>query len=111
MKRNHKTNKKPVKHRHIDDVPFYSYKYGADDLPLDPAKSFIEQKIRKFETIILIKLYVVKGTSSTLKCFPLKSKYFHWRWFDGYINISPLEAIMLMILMFFPTERFRFFFK
>lgn len=48
MKKAHKVNKKPEKHRHIEDVPFYLYKYGPDDLPLDPAKPFVLQKIRKF---------------------------------------------------------------
>lgn len=52
MKKVQKTNKKPVKDRHIEDIPFYLYKYGADDLPLDPAKPFILQKIRKFQTFI-----------------------------------------------------------
>lgn len=56
MKKIQKTTKKPVKHRHLEDVPFYLYEYGADDLPLDPARPFILQKIRKFETFY-IKLY------------------------------------------------------
>lgn len=48
MKKAHKSSKKTEKRRHIDDIPHYLYKYGADDLPLDPAKPFISQKIRKF---------------------------------------------------------------
>lgn len=43
--------KKPIKRRHIEDVPFYQFEYGSDDLPLDPAKPFILQKIRKFQLI------------------------------------------------------------
>lgn len=54
MKKAQKTIKKPVKTRHLDDIPFYLYKYGADDLPLDPARPFILQKIRKFPNPILI---------------------------------------------------------
>lgn len=52
MGKTQKLNRKPVKRRHIEDIPFYLYKYGADDLPLDPAKPFILQKIRKFETFM-----------------------------------------------------------
>lgn len=48
MKKTQRSNKKPVKRRHIEDIPFYLFEYGADDLPLDPARPFILQKIRKF---------------------------------------------------------------
>lgn len=51
MKKIQRPNKKPVKRRHIEDIPFYLFEYGADDLPLDPAKPFILQKIRKFLNI------------------------------------------------------------
>lgn len=53
MKKTQISKKKPVKRRHIEDVPFYLFEYGADDLPLDPAKEFILQKIRKFQTFNL----------------------------------------------------------
>lgn len=33
--------------RHIEDVPFYKVQYAFDELPLDPIKSFIIEKIRK----------------------------------------------------------------
>lgn len=33
--------------RHIEDVPFYKVQYAFDELPLDPIKSFIVEKIRK----------------------------------------------------------------
>lgn len=39
--------KKVLKRRHIEDVPFYKFSYGSDDLPLDPAKPFILEKISK----------------------------------------------------------------
>lgn len=34
--------------RHIEDVPFYKFIYKDDDLPLDPARDFILEEIRKF---------------------------------------------------------------
>lgn len=34
--------------RYIVDCPFYIYKYEMDDLPLDPAKAFVLEKICKF---------------------------------------------------------------
>lgn len=33
--------------RHIEDVPFYAFKYSEGDLPLDPARSFIQEQIGK----------------------------------------------------------------
>lgn len=55
MKKTQRSNKKPVKRRHIEDIPFYLFEYGADDLPLDPAKPFILQKIRKLNIIKIFK--------------------------------------------------------
>ena len=46
-----KSKKKPcVVHpkRHIEDAPFYSFKYEVGELPLDPAKEFILNKIGKY---------------------------------------------------------------
>ncbi|XP_037906278.1 uncharacterized protein LOC119648580 [Hermetia illucens] len=34
--------------RHIEDVPFYQFRYKSDDLPLDPAKPFIIKKLDRF---------------------------------------------------------------
>jgi hypothetical protein len=34
--------------RHIEDVPLYRLVYGFDDLPLDPARDFIQVQISKF---------------------------------------------------------------
>lgn len=41
-----KIKKVKLKHkRHIEDVPFYKFEYKFDELPLDPARSFILEKI------------------------------------------------------------------
>ncbi|XP_035775701.1 dynein heavy chain 3, axonemal-like [Anopheles albimanus] len=36
--------------RHIEDVPFFKYTHGKDELPLDPARSFIEEQIGKIHS-------------------------------------------------------------
>lgn len=36
------------KRRHIEDVPFYKLHHGYDELPLDPVRPFILEKIRKY---------------------------------------------------------------
>lgn len=38
---------KVLKPRNIEDAPFYKFTHGFDDLPLDPARPFIQQKISK----------------------------------------------------------------
>ncbi|XP_054732574.1 dynein axonemal heavy chain 3-like [Anastrepha obliqua] len=40
-----RTNPSTPVRRNIVDCPFYTFKYKFDDLPLDPAKAFIEEKI------------------------------------------------------------------
>uniref|UniRef100_A0A1B0EXW2 AAA+ ATPase domain-containing protein n=1 Tax=Lutzomyia longipalpis TaxID=7200 RepID=A0A1B0EXW2_LUTLO len=35
--------------RHIEDVPFYAFKYEEGDLPLDPARPFIQEQIDKLK--------------------------------------------------------------
>ncbi|XP_055637886.1 dynein axonemal heavy chain 3 isoform X3 [Toxorhynchites rutilus septentrionalis] len=42
---------KPKAKRHIEDVPFYKFVYKRDELPLDPARSFIEEQIAKINVI------------------------------------------------------------
>ncbi|XP_062556869.1 uncharacterized protein LOC134221698 [Armigeres subalbatus] len=37
--------------RNIEDVPFYKFVYHRDELPLDPARSFIEEQISKINVI------------------------------------------------------------
>lgn len=39
---------KPKAKRHIEDVPFYKFVYQKDELPLDPARGFIEEQICNF---------------------------------------------------------------
>lgn len=39
--------KTTIKKRNIEDVRFYKFKYGFDDLPLDPARTFVQEKIGK----------------------------------------------------------------
>lgn len=39
--------KKAIKKRNIEDARFYKFEYGTDDLPLDPARQFIQEKIGK----------------------------------------------------------------
>ena len=34
--------------RHIEDAPFYKFEYNFDDLPLDPARPFINEQIGWF---------------------------------------------------------------
>uniref|UniRef100_A0A182XBB4 AAA+ ATPase domain-containing protein n=1 Tax=Anopheles quadriannulatus TaxID=34691 RepID=A0A182XBB4_ANOQN len=41
---------KPKLKRHIEDVPFYKFSHGPDELPLDPARSFIEEQIGKIHS-------------------------------------------------------------
>lgn len=41
----YKKNMNSLTGRQLDDCPFYHYKYGSDSLPLDPAKSFIIEKM------------------------------------------------------------------
>lgn len=48
---------KKHKRRNIENVPFYKIQYGFDELPLDPIKPFILEKIR--ESLILI-LYPIR---------------------------------------------------
>lgn len=36
------------KRRHIEDIPFYRFHHDYDDLPLDPARPFIAERIREF---------------------------------------------------------------
>lgn len=36
-----------LKRRHIEDTPFYKFQYRFDELPLDPLRPFILEKIRK----------------------------------------------------------------
>lgn len=62
MKKAKRSNKKPTKRRNIEDIPFYLFEYGADDLPLDPAKPFILQKIRKFKHFVTHNSSVVNET-------------------------------------------------
>lgn len=38
--------------RNIVDCPFYTFKYKFDELPLDPAKAYIEEKIGKLADIM-----------------------------------------------------------
>jgi dynein heavy chain len=40
-----KVKRAKLKKRHIEDVPFYNFKHGPDDLPLDPARNFIIEEI------------------------------------------------------------------
>ncbi|XP_053695545.1 dynein axonemal heavy chain 3 [Sabethes cyaneus] len=42
---------KPKAKRNIEDVPFYKFVYRRDELPLDPARSFIEEQISKINVI------------------------------------------------------------
>jgi hypothetical protein len=44
---------KPKPKRHIEDVPFYRFQYKFDDLPLDPARDFIQIQISKYEKQLL----------------------------------------------------------
>lgn len=37
-----------MKHRRIEDMRFYQLRHSFDQLPLDPIKPFIEEKIRKY---------------------------------------------------------------
>lgn len=39
------------KRRHIEDIPFFQLHHGYDDLPLDPARPIVVEKIRKLKTI------------------------------------------------------------
>lgn len=39
--------KKTAHRRHIEDAPFYKLQHGFDDLPLDPVRPFILEKIRE----------------------------------------------------------------
>lgn len=39
--------KQRVSHRRIEDMRFYQVRHSFDELPLDPVKSFIEEKIRE----------------------------------------------------------------
>lgn len=39
--------KKTEPRRHIEDAPFYKLQHGFDDLPLDPVRPFILEKIRE----------------------------------------------------------------
>lgn len=34
--------------RHLEDVPFYKLRHSFDELPLDPVRPFITEKMRKF---------------------------------------------------------------
>lgn len=47
--------------RRIQDVPFYALKYEKDDLPFDPAKSFILEQIGK---LVLLELKTNKFPSN-----------------------------------------------
>lgn len=38
--------------RPLEDVPFYKIKHGADDLPLDPFRTFITEEISKYQIYI-----------------------------------------------------------
>ncbi|XP_055607362.1 dynein axonemal heavy chain 3 isoform X2 [Uranotaenia lowii] len=42
---------KPKVKRNIEDVPFYKFTYRSDELPLDPARDFIEDQIAKINVI------------------------------------------------------------
>lgn len=43
-----KAKTKPkLNHHHVRAVPFYKLHYSFDELPLDPVKPFILEKIRK----------------------------------------------------------------
>ncbi|KAL1398756.1 hypothetical protein pipiens_008712 [Culex pipiens pipiens] len=42
---------KPKAKRHIEDVPFYKFVYKEDELPLDPARNFIEEQISKINVV------------------------------------------------------------
>lgn len=37
-----------MKHRRIEDMRFYQLRHSFDQLPLDPVKPFIEEKIREY---------------------------------------------------------------
>lgn len=54
------------KRRHIEDVPFYKLQHDYDELPLDPARSFILEKIRKFTEHFLSLQRTVKGVNENL---------------------------------------------
>ncbi|XP_055840841.1 dynein axonemal heavy chain 3 isoform X1 [Episyrphus balteatus] len=43
--------KKSISHprRHIEDLPFYRFEYQPDDLPMDPAKGFLIEKISRMQ--------------------------------------------------------------
>lgn len=43
-----KVKQRLLKRRHIEDVPFYKFTYGIDDLPLDPAIPFVLEKISNY---------------------------------------------------------------
>uniref|UniRef100_A0AAG5CMI6 Uncharacterized protein n=1 Tax=Anopheles atroparvus TaxID=41427 RepID=A0AAG5CMI6_ANOAO len=41
---------KPKLKRHIEDVPFYKFNHGKNELPLDPARVFVEEQIGKIHS-------------------------------------------------------------
>lgn len=58
---------KPKLRRHIEDAPFYQFKYDRDDLPLDPAKSFILEEISKPHDFIIFIEFKKTSCSRTPK--------------------------------------------
>ena len=54
-----KVKRPKPKKRHIEDVPFYNFKYEPDDLPLDPAQEFILEEIGLEKSILLSVLNLI----------------------------------------------------
>lgn len=43
--------KAKIHYRHLEEVPFYKIHHSFDELPLDPVKPFIIEKIRKLKKL------------------------------------------------------------
>lgn len=52
-----KSNEK-MHRRHLEEVPFYKLRHTFDELPLDPVKPFIIEKMREFSSFLPIKSYL-----------------------------------------------------
>lgn len=48
-----KSNEK-MHRRHLEEVPFYKLRHTFDELPLDPVKPFIIEKMREFSSFLPI---------------------------------------------------------
>lgn len=48
-----KVKRKLPQKRHVEDVPFYQFKYKFDELPLDPAFEFIRDHVGKHQPVAM----------------------------------------------------------